>query len=190
MISLRMPGADRIGDLFEQLADANFSYSEVGATCGEVPEGYNVDRYSTVLGHGDSTFELAKQAIRDWVPFQMPWIRITPQSEPRKEVLAAIVIRIVGLWWTNISRVIYTVDEPDRFGFAYGTLPFHAETGEELFLVERSRESGQVTYRILAFSNPRHILARLGYPLSRAAQRRFGVGSLEAMRRAASRSDV
>ena len=32
-------------------------------------------------------------------------------------------------------RVVYVVDEPDRRGFAYGTLPGHAESGEELFLV-------------------------------------------------------
>ncbi len=187
MISVRLPGADHIGELFDELATAKFSYSEVGATRGEVPKGYNVDRYSAILGYGDAAFESAKQAIRDWVPFHLPWIRVFPQSEPTKGVMAAVVARLVGLWWTNVSRVIYTVDEPDAFGFAYGTLPFHAETGEELFLVERSGESVEVIYRILAFSKPRHLLARLGYPVSRAAQRRFGAGSIEAMRGATSR---
>ena len=61
----------------------------------------------------------------------------------------------------------------------------HAETGEESFLVERCPESGAVTYRILAFSRPRHPLARIGYPFARAAQRRFRKGSIEALRIAA-----
>ncbi|GAA4732513.1 hypothetical protein GCM10023350_14890 [Nocardioides endophyticus] len=34
-------------------------------------------------------------------------------------------------------RVVYVVDEPERAGFAYGTLPGHPETGEELFLLSR-----------------------------------------------------
>ncbi len=32
-------------------------------------------------------------------------------------------------------RVVYVIDEPDRRGFAYGTLPGHPESGEELFAV-------------------------------------------------------
>ena len=42
-----------------------------------------------------------------------------------------------------------------RFGFAYGTLPDHAGSGEEGFLVEWGREEGSVWYDILALSRPR-----------------------------------
>jgi uncharacterized protein (UPF0548 family) len=190
MIAARLPETARLKGLFDELSTAEFSYAEVGATRGEIPGGYNVDRYSTILGQGGRVFELARQALQGWVPFDLPWIRLFPQAEPKQGVMVAVVVRFAGLWWTNVSRVIYLIDEPDRFGFAYGTLPFHAETGEELFLVERSRESSEVSYQILAFSRPRHLLARLGYPLSRAVQRRFGVGSMEAMRRAILRLDV
>ncbi len=51
-----------------------------------------------------------------------------------------------------------------RFGFAYGTLPDHAGSGEELFLIEWDRGEGSVWYDVLAFSRPGHILDRLGYP--------------------------
>jgi len=187
MIATRLPDAIELSKLFDGLSKAEYSYPEVGATRGEIPNGYNVDRYAAVLGKGEAVFESAKLAIRGWAPFHLPWIRVFPQAEPANGVIVAVVARIFGVWWTNVSRVIYTIDEPDRFGFAYGTLPFHAETGEELFLVERSRGSAEVSYRILAFSKPHHVLARLGYPLSRASQRRFGAGSLEAMRSATSR---
>jgi uncharacterized protein (UPF0548 family) len=75
-----------------------------------------------------------------------------------------------------------------RFGFAYGTLPGHAESGEERFLVEWDRTGDAVRYDVLAFSRPRHPLARLGYPLTRRAQRRFARDSAAAMLRAAGRT--
>ena len=71
-----------------------------------------------------------------------------------------------------------------RFGFAYGTLPGHAESGEERFLVEWDRADDAVWYDILAFSRPRHPLARLGYPLTRRTQRRFARDSAAAIRQA------
>ena len=43
-------------------------------------------------------------------------------------------------------------------------------------------------YDILAFSRPRQALARLGYPLMRKRQRRFGRESAAAMRRAVAAS--
>lgn len=48
-----------------------------------------------------------------------------------------------------------------RFGFAYGTLPGHVESGEERFQIEWHRSDDSVWYDILAFSRPNHPLARL-----------------------------
>lgn len=190
VISLRPPDPERVFELVRTMAKSPFSYPDVGATRGEIPSGYNVDRYSTVLGRGDAVFESAKSSIQAWVPFRLSWIRTYPQAEPGDQVAVAVVVHLVGLWWTNISRVVYTIEEPGRFGFAYGTLGYHAEMGEEQFLITQDSDSNEVTYSILAFSRPRHTLARLGYPLSRAAQRRFGAESLEAMRQATSRPDA
>ena len=181
MISLRMPEADRVRDLLRAHSDAPFSYPDVGATRGEFPSGYTVVRRAAVLGHGDPAFRSAKQALMNWGPFRVPWMRAFPQAAPEQGVLVALVVRLAGLWWKNISRVIYTVDEPHVCGFAYGTLQLHAETGEELFLVERSPKTGEVTYKIQAFARPRHPLARLASPLVRATQRRFGNDSIAAM---------
>jgi uncharacterized protein (UPF0548 family) len=49
-------------------------------------------------------------------------------------------------------RVVWTVDEPDRRGFAYGTLPDHPERGEEAFSVERI--DGRVLLSLRAFTTP------------------------------------
>jgi len=79
-------------------------------------------------------------------------------------------------------RVVYLVDEVDRFGLAYGTLPGHPEQGEEAFLVERSGKSS-ARFTITAFSRPREPLARIGGPVSRMVQRRATMGYVDAMRK-------
>jgi len=91
------------------------------------------------------------------------------------------------MWSLNACRVVYVVDEAHattRFGFAYGTLPDHIERGEERFLIEWNRTDDSVWYDILAFSQPRHPLVRLGFPVARMMQKRFARDSLAAMRSA------
>lgn len=96
----------------------------------------------------------------------------------------AMLARSFGIWWLNACRIISVVNEDGpvkRFGFAYGTLPDHVESGEERFLVEWDRADNCVWYDILAFSRPRHILAWLGNPWLRHLQKRFRQQSAEAM---------
>jgi len=50
-------------------------------------------------------------------------------------------------------RVVYVIDEPNRRGFAYGTLKGHPERGEEAFVIERTGD-GSVWLTIAAFSRP------------------------------------
>jgi uncharacterized protein (UPF0548 family) len=50
--------------------------------------------------------------------------------------------------------------------------------------VEWREADGAVWYDILAFSRPRQLLARLGYPLARRLQKRFARDSAAAMQRA------
>lgn len=58
------------------------------------------------------------------------------------------------------------------------------EPSEERFTVEWNRVDGSVWYDLYAFSRPWHPLARLGYPLGRALQKRFARDSKHAMVRA------
>jgi uncharacterized protein (UPF0548 family) len=58
------------------------------------------------------------------------------------------------------------------------------ESGEERFVVSWDRSRDRVTYEVVAYSRPRHWLARAAGPAARAAQRRFRVESASAMRRA------
>jgi uncharacterized protein (UPF0548 family) len=102
--------------------------------------------------------------------------------------VVAVMGRAGGWWWLNACRIIYVVDESgpiSRFGFAYGTLPGHVESGEERFLIEWDRASGDVWYDILAFSRPNHLVTRLGYLVVRRLQKRFGRDSAASMLKAA-----
>jgi uncharacterized protein (UPF0548 family) len=77
------------------------------------------------------------------------------------------------LWPARIpARVVYVVDEPDRKGFAYGTLPGHPERGEEAFIVER-RSDESVWLVIRAFSRPANVIYWVGYPALRMVQAVF-----------------
>ncbi len=123
--------------------------------------------------------------------FKMPWVSLGWPSVPiQVGTDVAVSIHHFGFYSLNACRIVYVVDEEDpvkRFGFAYGTMAEHAESGEERFTVEWDRDEDTVWYDILAFSRPRQMLARLGYPLSRLLQKRFAEDSkaamLEAVRR-------
>ena len=61
------------------------------------------------------------------------------------------------------------IDEPDRQGFTYGTLPGHPESGIEQFTVTRTA-TGLVRVHLDAVSRPATWYARLGAPVTRLAQ--------------------
>ena len=69
-------------------------------------------------------------------------------------------------------RVIYVIDEPNRKGFAYGTLPGHPECGEESFIVDHT-DDGSVWLTIRSFSRPSSWQWWLAYPLLLLAQALF-----------------
>ena len=68
-------------------------------------------------------------------------------------------------------RVVYVIDEPDRRGFAYGTLPGHPESGEELFAVRYDPATEDVLAEVVAFSRHGTWWSRLGSPVTALAQR-------------------
>ena len=67
--------------------------------------------------------------------------------------------------------MVYVVDEPDRRGFAYGTLPGHAESGEEQFVVRYDPATDEVHAEVVAFSRHATWWSRLGSPVASVAQR-------------------
>jgi uncharacterized protein (UPF0548 family) len=188
MVTLRKPSAESTRRFLARQADLPFTYAAVGATAGVAPVGFVVDRARVRLGTGEGVFRAACAALRRWEQFRLGWVEAGPPDTPiRAGAVVAVAGRAVGLWWLNACRIVYVTDVAgpvERFGFAYGTLPGHAASGEERFLVEWDREDDDVWYDILAFSRPNHWLTRLGYPVVRRLQRRFGRDSAASMLRA------
>lgn len=189
MFSLTAPSEDEIRRFISKQSDSGFSYPEVGASATAVPTGYNVDHNRIQLGSGEVTWQRAAEAIRKWRMFSMAWVNLHWASAPiQVGTDVAVSVHHFGFYSLNACRIVYIVDFDDpmkRFGFAYGTLVEHAESGEERFTVEWNRADDTVWYDILAFSRPRNMLAKLGYPLSRLLQKRFAEGSKAAMVKAA-----
>ena len=190
MFSLTAPREDEVRRFISKQKDSSFSYPDVGASATAVPAGYNLDHNRVQLGRGENTWQRALGAIRAWRMFSMPWVNLHWQSAPiAVGTDIAVSLHHFGFYSLNACRIVYLVDEEGavkRFGFAYGTLAEHAESGEERFTVEWNRADDTVWYDILAFSRPRQMLARLGHPLSRSLQKRFAEGSKAAMINAAS----
>ena len=180
MISLQRPrDVARFLDAQRTLA---FTYPEVGATRDGLPPGYAHDVNRVQLGTGSETFASARRQLGQWRMFP-PWVQVEPLVPIEADQTLAVLVNALGVWFTNAARIVYVIDEPRRFGFAYGTLPGHAECGEERFLVEHSGDN-TVWYDVRAFSRPRYWAARLAYPLTRRLQKRFGRDSKQAMLRA------
>lgn len=187
MVFLRRPSTELILEFLAAQSKLDFTYPEVGATATVPPVGYDVDHTRIKLGEGGEVFTKAKAALHRWEQFRLGWVEATfPKAMIETGDVMAVVARQVGLWWLNACRIVYVVDEAEpnhRFGFAYGTLPDHAEIGEERFLLEWDGNGGDVWYDILAFSRPRLLLIRLGYPYVRLVQKRFAKASAAAMLR-------
>jgi uncharacterized protein (UPF0548 family) len=147
--------------------DDGLTYREVGATAREpLPGGYHHVRESRSLGVVD--LDEAAGAIMTWQLQERSGVRRVA-GPPRAALGVDVTFRF--LLQTIPCRVVEVVDEPDRRGFAYGTLPGHPETGEERFLVERDPATGEVTLVITAFSSPGTWRTRLIGPAGRWIQR-------------------
>lgn len=189
-LKTQTPALSWQNEFLEYQKQADYSYPYVEGTKGEYPQGFDHDRNKVFLGEGKECFAKAKQGIQMWSMFPPSWTMIFPKQAPIQEnTTVGMAFRLFGIWWVNSCRIVYTIDEKRRFGFAYGTLPEHIERGEELFLVEMDEED-KVWYHIQAFSKPRHWLVRLGYWFARSQQRRFVQHSFKVMKAYCSKQRV
>jgi uncharacterized protein (UPF0548 family) len=152
------------------LRNAPFSYADVGATAAELPAGYRAVHRRGVLERRD--FDAAVEDVTRWRVHERAGLWVAA-SGPATDTDTVVDMRFgVGPLAVRIPcRVAYVVAEPDRAGFAYGTLPGHPESGEESFVLTRLGD-GRITFTITAFSRPATRLARLGGPMTRVVQDR------------------
>jgi uncharacterized protein (UPF0548 family) len=106
-----------------------------------------------------------------------------PEDPPIEEGTTVATLAPLGPVRVILAcRIVRVVDVPDRYGFAYGTLPSHPEEGEERFVVSHGAD-GTVTFEVVAFSRAHDLLTRLGGPIPRRIQAHTTQQYLDGMRR-------
>jgi len=185
----QIPSDDEVAHFLAHQKTLDFSYSPTGFTNAPAPDDWEVDHNRICLGQGRAVFERGKAALRAWTMFDLGWVRLRPVGVPLlvgQQV--CVMASSLGVIAVNACRIVQTFDEAGasgeavhRFGFTYGTLPGHVERGEERFVVTWDPANDEVWYDILAYSQPRHPLARLGKPWVRRQQARFAQDSMAAM---------
>jgi uncharacterized protein (UPF0548 family) len=164
--------------------------------------GWHVDDMQTALPSEapgppapDGPWAAAKRALQDY-SFADPGVitGIFVPDAPLAERVMLLRGRAFGLtfWFgTRVGAVIDERRESDKgpqqvWGYNYRTLEGHLERGQMEFSVIKWLESGQVAFRIHAFSQPgeiRNPIIRLGFKLlGRRVQLRFINNSLRRMR--------
>ncbi len=188
MFRLTAPSDEEINGFISQQQLSRYSYPDVGASASTPPSQYTVDQNRVLLGTGEAAWKVAVDSIREWQMFNLSWVRLCwPTAPIQVGTDVAVLVHHLGFYSLNACRIVHVVEEDEpvkRFGFAYGTLLDHAESGEERFTVEWNQETDDVWYAILAFSRPNKFAAKLGYPLTRSLQRKFAEDSKAAMRKA------
>ncbi len=144
------------------------TYPEVGATRGKLPDGYRHIDASDRIGTGRARFERAADAVLRWGMQRGAGLRV--QASADVAVVGAVVLVRLGPMRAP-CRVVYLIDEADRRGFGYGTLPGHPESGEESFSVRYDPASDAVYADVRAFSRPAKWWIRAGEPITAVAQR-------------------
>ena len=166
----------------DDLAGLRFSYDAAGSTrYDETPQGYHRLEHRARIGVGSEVFARAGEALLNWRMHRAAGLPMTTDSPAAIGVNALgrlgagmVIGRLrtmtpLGLLGIPIPcRVVWTVDEPDRIGFAYGTLEGHPESGEESFVVTRDPDGVHFTVR--AYSRAAAWYTRLGGPVTRKAQ--------------------
>ncbi|MFM9609693.1 DUF1990 domain-containing protein [Streptomyces niveiscabiei] len=151
------------------MSERPFSYDDVGATRDPhfCPPGFHHLRERTRLGEGEAVFRRASEAVLTWEMHRAMGVGVNASAE-RAALGVDVTVSLAGVIKAP-CRIVWTVEEPRRAGWAYGTLTGHPECGEESFLVDRTGD-GTVWLTVTAFSRAAKWYAKAGGPAVRGLQ--------------------
>ncbi|MFF8771042.1 DUF1990 family protein [Kitasatospora sp. NPDC015120] len=168
-------------------------YREVGATRNaRLPEGYAHLRRRVHLGHGPEVLARAGRFVLGWGCQLGTGFAVYPAAPAVPGATVLLRLALPGTRWPRLvipCRVVWTVEEPERIGFAYGTLPGHPECGEESFVVSMDA-AGEVWFEVSAFARLAAWYARLGRPVAVLCQYLAIERYLTAVQRAAAAEEA
>jgi uncharacterized protein (UPF0548 family) len=185
MFLLERPSSLVIDRILAEQRGQPLTYREVGVTRNGGTSILRRTQYRTRVGTGERDYVRAVAAMQSWRMYANGWTEIHPSGvAPEPDAVFATVVQHLGIWSVNPCRVIYVEQDTSdarMTAFAIGTLPKHAERGEERFQVEWKRSDDSVWFEILAYAEPQHWLAVLGTPYVLHLQREFAKQALVLM---------
>ena len=163
---------------------AEFTYDEVGAT--RDPGGHPQDAVTIVeraVVGDESAYNRAAAFVLGFGMQRSAGFEVLSEHPVAREgAEVTLRARFGPLRVVAPTRVVYVIEERNRQGFAYGTLPGHPDSGEEVFIVERA--AGSTVVEVRAFSRPGRWFTWLGAPVTRRIQRRATRQYVDSVRRA------
>jgi uncharacterized protein (UPF0548 family) len=189
----RRRGGRRAQRALAALRDKAYNFDPDQADSFTTANGWHVDDYAQALPAEPpgppvpgGSFEVAQALMRDYAFADPAIVRAVYQEDSPFETRDMLLegrfwvlrfhfgVRIGGL----VDQEVAIDGRPvRRWGWNYRTLQGHLEMGQMDYEVRKWLDSGQVDFRIHAFSRPAHIpnpVIRLGFRLfGRRVQRRF-----------------
>jgi len=176
----RRPTEATLAELLVAARDAPLTYAPVGCALDRTtPAGFRRHRWRVVLP--DDAFDRATEALDTWAVHRGAGIDVVADGAIAPGTAVAMSAPLPLLGFVDAScRIVAVIDEPDRHGFTYGTLPRHPEIGEEAFVVVRGAD---VRFTVEAVSRHADALVRLARPIADRVQDRAARRYLDAMSR-------
>lgn len=139
--------------------DALLTYRCVGATRPAEarwtarPKTFLRHESTVVVGQGTDAWEAAVSRVLAWGVKTASGFVVEPAERVREGATYRVTFAAGPLRVVEPVRVVAVCRDPDRVGFAYGTLPGHPVSGEEAFVVHRDR-TGVVRLTLRSLTRP------------------------------------
>jgi uncharacterized protein (UPF0548 family) len=135
------------------------------------PPGHERFRVVRPLGVGD--LDAAHEGFREWAAQRSAGIAMHPPVPVLVEGSTLALLGPLGpLSFSATCRITQVIDDADRVGFVYTTLPHHPEEGSESFIV-RQEPDGHLVGEVEAVWRPASLATAWCRPLTRRVQRRY-----------------
>jgi len=163
------------------------TYPDVGATtpaerAWSPPDGYRGFEKTIAIGRGDEHWAWASEQVLRWGIKTRSGFHVKPGGRVVEGDEHRLVALVGPMLITEPVVVVAVVDEPDRAGFAYGTLPGHPVSGEEAFVVHRD-DDDTVNLTLRSLTRPGRGRWRMAFPGILVAQRVYRRRYLRALAR-------
>jgi uncharacterized protein (UPF0548 family) len=158
----------------------DLNYAQVGATrpgeqtWSEEPSGYRRYERTVRIGRGSAQWKIVTSDVLAWEVKARSGFTVKPMAGKNVRVqLGTDYVLSAAFGPFSLRepvRVVATVDEVDRCGFAYGTLEGHPVSGEEAFIVYQDADA-VIWLTLRSLTRPARGRWRLAFPVILVAQR-------------------